>query len=309
MLVGFAEGLGAAKTYSTRNHYEIDANRELLGLGAANLGAALCTGMVVNGSLSKTAVNVSSGAKSQLSGLVVAAMTVITLLFLTGLFEDLPAATLAAVVIAAMLGVLVFDTLPGLFIGIAVSLLRLLYRASRPHVAELGKVPGRAPTSSPTATATRRTSPRPVWSWCRRERAVRVPHRAGRHGRASRRGVTRTCHTGRWRNGPAHKCAVCRALPMALCGALPRPALPGVDTATRTRPRSWRVRSFARITLPGDPLRAELSSAGTNRTASRPRVSEIVIDGQPDGGEAAPLALEPVEVVGSLQHRAGSLVH
>ena len=116
-----------------------------------------------------------------MSGLVVAALTVVTLLFLTGLFEDLPEATLAAVVIAALielvdvealvrlarfhgsattralavatradfvaamaalLGVLVFDTLPGLAIGIGVSILLLLYRASRPHVATLGKVPG-----------------------------------------------------------------------------------------------------------------------------------------------------------------------
>lgn len=181
MLVGFAEGLGAAKTYASRAHYEVDANRELLGLGAANLGAGLCSGMVVNGSLSKTAVNGSAGARSQFSGIAVAALTVITLLFLTSLFEDLPEATLAAVVIAAvielvdipallelyrlhtsrlgriygraaradfiaavaaLLGVLIFDTLPGLFIGIAVSLLLLLYRASRPNVAELGAVPG-----------------------------------------------------------------------------------------------------------------------------------------------------------------------
>lgn len=182
MLVGFAEGLGAAKTYAARAHYEIDANRELLGLGAANLGAGMSTGMVVNGSLSKTAVNGGAGARSQVSGLVVAVLTIVTLLFLTGLFEDLPEATLAAVVIAAvvelvdigalmelyrlysrrlgriyghaarpdfiaavaaMLGVLIFDTLPGLVIGIVVSLLLLLYRASRPHVAELGRVVGR----------------------------------------------------------------------------------------------------------------------------------------------------------------------
>jgi sulfate permease, SulP family len=181
MLVGFAEGLGAAKTYAARAHYEVDANKELIGLGAANLGAGLATGMVVNGSLSKTAVNGSAGARSQVSGLVVAVLTVITLLFLTALFEDLPEATLAAVVIAAvielvdvgallelyrlytkrlgriygaaarpdfiaavaaMLGVLIFDTLPGLVIGIIVSLLLLLYRASKPHIAELGRVAG-----------------------------------------------------------------------------------------------------------------------------------------------------------------------
>ncbi len=181
MLIAFAEGLGAAKTYAARNHYEIDTNRELLGLGAANIGSGLSSGMVVNGSLSKTAVNASAGANSQLSGLVVAALTIVTLLFLTSLFEELPEAVLAGVVIAALielvdirslvelyrlytrrlgrvygiaarpdfiaamaalLGVLIFDTLPGLFIGIGVALLLLLYRASRPHVAVLGKVPG-----------------------------------------------------------------------------------------------------------------------------------------------------------------------
>ena len=184
MLVGFAEGLGAAKTYAARHHYEVDANRELIGLGAANLGAGLSSGMIVNGSLSKTAVNASAGARTQLSGLLVAALTVVTLLFLTGLFEKLPEAVLAAVVIAAlvelvdipslvalyrvytrrlgqaygvaarpdfiaavaaMLGVMVFDTLPGLFIGIGVSLLLLLYRSSRPQVTELGQSPGGGP--------------------------------------------------------------------------------------------------------------------------------------------------------------------
>jgi high affinity sulfate transporter 1 len=181
MLVGFAEGLGAAKTYAARHHDEIDVDAELLGLGGANLAAGLSTGMVVNGSLSKTAVNGAAGARSQLSGLVVAVLTIVTLLLLTGLFESLPEATLAAIVVAAvlelvdldalvelhrmaigrragalalaarpdftaalaaMLGVLVFDTLPGLFIGIGVSLLLLLYRASRPRVARLGRIPG-----------------------------------------------------------------------------------------------------------------------------------------------------------------------
>ena len=181
MLVGFAEGLGAAKTYAAKHHYEVDANRELLGLGTANIAAGLSSGMVVNGSLSKTAVNGSAGANSQVSGLVVAVMTILTLLFLTGLFEKLPEPTLAAVVIvavaelvdvgalvrlyhvytgrfgrayqvaarpdfiaaiAALLGVTVFDTLPGLFIGITVSLTLLLYRSSRPRVAELVKSPG-----------------------------------------------------------------------------------------------------------------------------------------------------------------------
>lgn len=181
LIIGFAEGLGAAKTYAAGAGYDIDADRELVGLGAANLGAGVCSGMVVNGSLSKTAVNGGAGARTQLSGLVVAALTVVTLLFLTGLFEKLPDATLAAVVIAAVIelvdiaslrrlyrvwterlgriygraaradfaaalaalfGVLAFDTLPGLVIGVVVSVLLLLYRASRPHVARLTRREG-----------------------------------------------------------------------------------------------------------------------------------------------------------------------
>lgn len=153
----------------------------MFGLGAANIGAGLSSGMVVSGSLSKTAVGASAGGKSQFSGLVTAVLTVVTLLFLTGLFEDLPEATLAAVVIAALielvdipslvnlyraytkglgriygfaarpdfiaavatiLGVLVFDTLPGLAIGIVVSILLLLYRSSIPHVAVLAQASG-----------------------------------------------------------------------------------------------------------------------------------------------------------------------
>ena len=177
-LIGFAEGLAAAKAYADRFGYDIDPNQELVALGAANLGAGLGSGMVVNGSLSKTAVNGSAGARSQLSGVTVAVLVAVTLLFLTGLFENLPEATLAAVVIAAvvelvdipslvrlhrvwtghlggiygwaaradfiaalaaLMGVLVFDVLPGLFIGIAVSLMLLVYRASRPQVTTLAR--------------------------------------------------------------------------------------------------------------------------------------------------------------------------
>ena len=180
MLIAFTEGLGAAKTYAADGQ-RVDANRELVGLGGANLASGLSSGMVVSGSLSKTAVNASSGARSQVSGLLAAVLTVVALLFLTAPFEDLPQATLAAVVIAAvaplvdvraivelyetytrrlgrqfgwvarpdflaalatLLGVLVVGSLPGLFIGIGVSLLLLVYRASRPHVAMLGRTPG-----------------------------------------------------------------------------------------------------------------------------------------------------------------------
>ncbi len=178
LLIAFVEGLAAAKAYATRPGTRLEPDRELTALGAANLGSGLFGGMVVNGSLSKTAINAAGGARSQLSGLVAAGFTVLTLVLLTGPFESLPEPVLAAIVIAAvvelvdlsslrrfyrvwtaplgriyrvaarpdfiaalgaLLGVLVFDTLPGLFIGIGLSLLLLLYRSSRPHVARMAR--------------------------------------------------------------------------------------------------------------------------------------------------------------------------
>jgi high affinity sulfate transporter 1 len=181
MLVGYAEALGTAKVYAQREGRQIDPNLELIGLGAANIGAGICGGFAVNGSLSKTAVNSTAGGRTQLVGLIAAGLTALTLVFLTGYFESLPIATLAAVVIAAlievvdfsalrdfygvyssqlgraygfaarvdfiaalaaMLGVMILGTLAGLFAGVLISLLLLLYRASRPPVTELGRVPG-----------------------------------------------------------------------------------------------------------------------------------------------------------------------
>ena len=181
MLVGYAESLGTAKVYAQQKGDQIDPNRELIGLGAANLGAGVCGGFAVNGSLSKSAVNAAAGGRTQLVGLIAAGLTALTLLFLTGYFESLPIATLAAVVIAAlielidvaalgelyrvyskrlgraygfaaradfiaaiaaMLGVMVLGTLAGLAAGVLISLVLLVYRASRPPVTELGRVPG-----------------------------------------------------------------------------------------------------------------------------------------------------------------------
>ena len=209
MLIAFAEGLGAAKAFAAGGQERIDANRELVALGGANVASGLCSGMVVAGSLSKTAVNASAGGRTQLSALLAGALAVVALLFLTGPFEDLPTTTLAAIVIAAvvglvdvravlalyhtytkrlgreygwvarpdfiaalaaLLGVLVLGTLRGLFAGIGVSLLLLIYRASRPYVAVLGRTPGRTgPTGTSSATP---TPTRPTTSWCCASRAA-----------------------------------------------------------------------------------------------------------------------------------------
>jgi high affinity sulfate transporter 1 len=166
-IVAYAESLAAAKTYARKHNYVVDPNQELIGLGVANLGAGVSKGFVVDGSLSKTAAGDSAGQRTQMAGLVAAILTIITLLFLTGLFFNLPEATLGAIVVHAVWnlidfdklkrmwnvrkedfwaasfalgGVLLFGVLEGILIGIVLSLLILIYRASFPTSTELGHV-------------------------------------------------------------------------------------------------------------------------------------------------------------------------
>jgi len=167
VIVGYAESLAAAKQYARKYGYKVDANQEMIGLGVANLGAGISQGFVVDGSLSKTAAGDSAGQKTQMTGLIAAVMTIITILFLTGLFFYLPEATLGAIVVhavwklidfkklsrmlavrkkdfyaglASFVGVLIFGILEGVIIGVVLSLLILIYRASFPSATELGRV-------------------------------------------------------------------------------------------------------------------------------------------------------------------------
>ncbi|MCH8990551.1 MAG: SulP family inorganic anion transporter [Acidobacteria bacterium] len=167
IVVAFAESYAAAKSYAARFGYEVDANQEMIGLGVANLGAGLSGGFVVDGSLSKTAAGVEAGQKTQMTGIVTAVFVLITIVALTWLFEPLPEAVLGAIVIhavwklidfsgfvtlwrarridfalalAAFLGVILIDILQGIIIGIVLSLLALIYRASFPEGDELGRI-------------------------------------------------------------------------------------------------------------------------------------------------------------------------
>jgi high affinity sulfate transporter 1 len=167
IVVAFAESYAAAKNYAAKFGYEIDANQEMIGLGAANLGAGLSGGFVVDGSLSKTAAGVEAGQKTQMTGIVTAVFVLITIVALTWLFEPLPEAVLGAIVIhavwklidfsgfvtlwqtrridfglavAAFLGVILIDILVGIMIGIILSLVALIYRASFPEGTELGRI-------------------------------------------------------------------------------------------------------------------------------------------------------------------------
>lgn len=169
LLVIFSESLGAADTFATKYGYEIDPNQELIALGVANAGSGLLGGLAGGGSLSQSAVNEGAGARSEVSPLIAAALILITVLVLTPLFKNLPEAVLAALIIhavshlwkvaemrryynlqrlefwlalATLLGVITIDVLPGLVIGVAAMLLLVIYRASRPHVGTLARVPG-----------------------------------------------------------------------------------------------------------------------------------------------------------------------
>jgi SulP family sulfate permease len=169
LLLAYIEGVSAARTFAAKHGYDLDPRQEFLGIGAANLGAALGHGYPVAGGLSQSAVNDKAGARSPLA-LVVASITLaLCLLFLTGLLENLPKAVLAAVVLTAILGlfdfrgllhmwrasrmdfyaatiaimgVLLLGILQGILLAALASILLLLARASRPHVAFLGRIPG-----------------------------------------------------------------------------------------------------------------------------------------------------------------------
>ena len=165
-IVVYGESMALAKTFGSSHGERVDANQELIALGAANAAGGLFGAFVTDGSSSRSAAADSAGQKSQISSLVVVVLLVLTLLFLTSLFSDLPEAALGAIVIHAVIGlirfgpirslkernridfwaavstlvgVLVFDVLAGLMIGVLVSLAGLMSRAVRPRITWLAR--------------------------------------------------------------------------------------------------------------------------------------------------------------------------
>jgi high affinity sulfate transporter 1 len=169
-LVSFGSGLVTARSFATRGGYEVDANRELTGFGAANIAAGLFGGFPVTGADSRTAVNVSSGGRSQVAALVAAATLVVTLLFLGPALAVLPIPALGAILVSAAIGLIdvtalreirrisrveflfalialagpiALGVLQGIVIAVGATLLYLLYKSAQPRVAMLGRIPGR----------------------------------------------------------------------------------------------------------------------------------------------------------------------
>src|SRR6201981_3862191 len=169
LLLAYIEGVSAARSFATKHGYELDPRQEFLGMGAANLAAALGHGYPVAGGLSQTAVNDKAGARTPLALIFASLALALCLLFLTGFVANLPKAVLAAVVLTAVYGlidvpamvrmwrisridfyaaaialvaVLLLGILQGILLAAVASILMLLARASQPHVAFLGRIPG-----------------------------------------------------------------------------------------------------------------------------------------------------------------------
>lgn len=164
-LIGYLESYAIARIIADQDRYRIRPNRELLGLGAANLAAACFSGYPVTGGFSRTAVNHQAGARTPLAGAVTALLIGVILFRFTHLFHDLPKTVLAAIVMVAVAGLveiaearylfrvkksdgytflltflvtLGFGVEVGIAYGVAFSLLMFIWRSAHPHIAELG---------------------------------------------------------------------------------------------------------------------------------------------------------------------------
>jgi high affinity sulfate transporter 1 len=168
-IVSLADTISTATAFATRAGRQIEGNKEMAGLGVANLAAGLFQGFPVSTSGSRTAVAHQSGARTQLTGVTGAALIILMIVFLPGLFANLPQPALAAVVItaslsladlpasvrlwrqrrtefllsvAAFLGVALLGVLPGIGIAVALSILNVFRRAWWPYQTVLGRVAG-----------------------------------------------------------------------------------------------------------------------------------------------------------------------
>jgi high affinity sulfate transporter 1 len=170
-LVSLTDTISTASAFAARSGDQVNGNREMIGIGAANIAAGFFQGFPVSTSGSRTAVAAQNGAKTQVTGLVGAAAILLLLLVAPGLLRNLPQPTLAAVVIAAslsladlagmrrlwrqrksdfalattaFLGVALLGVLPGIGVAVALSILDVFGRAWRPNQAVLGRVAGKA---------------------------------------------------------------------------------------------------------------------------------------------------------------------
>jgi high affinity sulfate transporter 1 len=168
VLVGYAQSLGMAKEAAETTGEELDPNQELTAYGISNISSGFSSGFVTGGSLSRTSLTLGTGGRTQVPALFTAGLAILTLLFLMPFFQNLPSATLSAIVIVALsslvnpgyyrrlysvsraefwyslltlLGVLLVGIMEGVLLGVAVSLLVLIRQVTRPGTAIIGRMP------------------------------------------------------------------------------------------------------------------------------------------------------------------------
>lgn len=169
--IGYMESISVAKSLAAHKREKVDANQELIALGIANFGATFTGGYPVTGGFSRSLVNYAAGAQTPVASIITAVLIALSLIFFTPLFYAIPQATLAAIILVAIAGLVDIETIKrvwqydkrdaaallttfaaalaigienGILVGAGLSLLLFIWRTSDPHVAVLGKLPDKA---------------------------------------------------------------------------------------------------------------------------------------------------------------------
>ena len=168
-LLAYVENMGIGASLAKKYRYRVDSDQELFALGATSVATSLFQGFPIAGSFSRTAINETNGAATLMTGVVAALLTGLVALFLTGIFSSMPVAIIGSLICVAVSrlidlrglwriahisrnefaiamvtcgSVLLFGILSGVFIGVVLSILDILYRVTSPRIAVLGRVPG-----------------------------------------------------------------------------------------------------------------------------------------------------------------------
>lgn len=168
-LVALTEASAISRTFAALKGYHVDGNKEMIALGAMNIAGSFTSSYVTTGSFSRSAVNYNAGGETMLTNIVMSLVVLVTLVLITPVFQYLPSATLSAIIITAVFGLIDFDGIKqiwktdkldflvsfgtflgiifdsveiGLLVGVGLSMLKVLVQITRPHLATLGLVPG-----------------------------------------------------------------------------------------------------------------------------------------------------------------------
>ena len=166
-LVGYLESISVAKALASRRREKVDPNQELLALGAADVGAAFTGGYPVTGGFSRSLVNFTAGARTPIASVITAGLVALSVAVLTPMFFHIPKAVLAAIIVVAVSGLVDFSTPlklwayckpdaiallvtfasvlgmgieTGVLVGIAATVVMQMWKTSRPHIAEVGRL-------------------------------------------------------------------------------------------------------------------------------------------------------------------------